>query len=323
MSVPMQMVIRNYDQITPILAGDVLPQNVDLRLDRTTPIADFVLNETFDAGETSFAGYLREIASGNQEFIALPIFVTRGFRQRCFFVHRDSPIQSLADLAGKRVGTNGWPDTGNTWSRALLRASNVDISGMHWVIGHIDGIIDQVFGHRVTAPPDLDNVELAPEDTTLQEMLLNGDLDALMIPWPPQEFHNDGGRVRRLFSDYRAAEQAYAREVGFWPAHHLIAVRRSFADQHPAAVSALYTAMDESRRLMEERRWALADTTPWLLKEFEDTNATLGSDWQAYGVEPNKAMVAALCSELYEQGILDVYVEPDKVFAEFESRFSS
>lgn len=323
MSVSLRMVIRNYDQITPILAGDVAPRDVDLLLDRTTPIVNFVHDESYDAGETSFASYLRGLASGNRSFVALPVFVTRGFRHRCFFVHRDSPIETIADLAGKRIGTNGWPDTGNTWSRAILRASKVDITGIHWTIGHIDGIIDQIFGHQVSAPPDLDNVELAPENRTLQEMLLGGELDALMIPWPPQEFHTPGGQVRRLFQDYRTAEQEYAREVGFWPAHHLIAVRRQFAEQNPKAVRSLYEALDESRKLMEERRWALADTTPWLLNELEETVATLGRGWQAYGVESNSAMVRTLCSELYEQGIVDARIDPDIVFEDFQSLMSA
>jgi 4,5-dihydroxyphthalate decarboxylase len=317
MTVDVHMVIRNYDQITAILAGDVTVSGVNLHLDRVTPIAEFAGNRSFDVGETSFAGYIRGLVSGNRDIVGLPVFVTRGFRHRCFFVQRDSAITTVSDLANKRIGTNGWPDTGNTWSRAILRREGVDLNSIDWVIGHIDGIVDQIFGHRVTAPPDLPNVRLAPEDHTLQEMLLTGDLDALMIPWPPQEFHLPDSRVRRLFADYRQAEHDYARAVGYWPAHHLIGVRREFLDQHPDAVRSLYSALDESRTLMEQRRWALADTTPWLLAELEETEAVLGKNWQKYGVEANSTMIAALCSELNEQGITDNLIDPDSLFEDF------
>jgi 4,5-dihydroxyphthalate decarboxylase len=320
-NVHVHMVIRNYDQITPILAGDVVPEGIELTLDRTTPIANFLDDNSFQAGETSFSGYLRSLAAGDRSIVGLPIFVTRGFRHRCFFVRRDSGISSLGELEGKRIGTNGWPDTGNTWSRALLRAEGVNLDDIEWHIGTIDGVIDQAFGHRVSAPSDRGNVHMVPEDRTLQDMLLADELDALMIPWPPQRFHEPDSPVVRLFSEYRRVEQEYARNAGFWPAHHLIGVRADFVDRYPEAVKSLYAALDQSRRMMEERRWALADTTPWLLTELEETTSILGVSWQAYGVEPNRRMVRALCEELRAQHIIDEAIVPETVFADFESLF--
>src|SRR5690606_34333570 len=123
--VPILIVIRNYDSITPLIAGDVRADGVDLRLDRATPMAQFTRDPAFQAGEMSFAQCLRRLAEGDDEFIGLPLFVTRGFRQRCFFVQRNSSLTSLDDLAGTRIGIDSWGATGHTWNRALLREAGI------------------------------------------------------------------------------------------------------------------------------------------------------------------------------------------------------
>lgn len=316
-NVHIRLVIRNYDQITPIMCGDVVAEGIDLELDRDASMAAFLEDDTYHAGEMSFSGYLRRLAAGDKSTIGLPIFLARGFRQRCFFVRRDSGIHDLKDLAGKRVGTNGWPDTGNTWSRALLRAAGVQIQDVQWWVGTIDGVTDQVFGHRVTAPNLPANVALAGVGRTLEDMLLADDLDALMIPWPPRRFHEPDSPIVRLIPDYRRVEQEYARRVGFYPAHHLLGVRANVLTQHPEAIRSLYEAFERSRQLAEERRWLLADTTPWLLPELEEVQDVLGSNWQAHGLEPNQQMIRALCQEIYEQGLVAQPIDPDDVFADF------
>src|SRR5687768_16135573 len=117
------LVIKDYDHLAPLSAGDVVAEDLDLRLDRDTPGA---LDRTLDdpsvhVGELSFARHLARLSQDDHSFVGIPIFPTRAFRQRCFFVRRDSDLCALKDLAGKRIGTNEWPATGNTWSRALLR----------------------------------------------------------------------------------------------------------------------------------------------------------------------------------------------------------
>lgn len=310
-------VTRDYDVLTPLLTGDVVPEGIELQFDRSTPIGAFRDDEEFQAGEMSFSGYLRQLDSGGTDIIGLPIFIMRGFRQRCFFVRRGSDLASLSDLAERRIGTNGWPDSGNTWSRSLLRAEGVDIAGISWHVGPIDGTTDQAFGHRFSNDGLPDNVKPLPEGESLVGMLVAGELDAMMVPWPPRGFYEPDAPVVRLLPDYRNAEEEHARRVGFCPGHHVVGVRASVLENDPWIAGSLFQAFETSRKLTEGRRLALADTTPWLLADLERTAGILGPDWQAGGVEPNRAMIATFCAEMHAQGIIGQRLDPDDVFQEF------
>ncbi len=312
-----RMVIRNYDVITPLVAGDIVPEGIDLEFDRVSSIGAFHSDATLDAGEMSFSGYLRQLDAGNAEVVGLPIFIMRGFRQRCFFVKRGSTLATLGDLDGKRIGTNGWPDSGNTWSRSLLRAEGIDIGNIEWFVGPIDGATDQAFGHRFSTEGFPENVRSTPEGAALVELLAAGDLDAMMVPWPPRGFYEQDSPVIRLLADYPSHEEAYARQVGFCPGHHVIGIRSSALEKDPWIAQSLLDAFETARKLAEERSWMLADTSPWLLSDLERTSAILGADWQINGVEPNRAMIDTFARELHAQGIVQQQFDADAVFASF------
>ncbi|HUG13891.1 MAG TPA: ABC transporter substrate-binding protein, partial [Thermomicrobiales bacterium] len=268
-------------------------------------------------GEMSFSKYLIGLSAGDRGFVGLPLFVMRAFRHRCFFVRRDSGVSSFADLAGKRIGTNGWPDTGNTWSRAALRAAGAGIDSITWWVGPIDETVEQAFGHApATSVPE--GVNVVPRGRTLAGMLVDGDLDAMMVPWPPSVFYEPDSPIARLFPDYRAVEAAYFRSTGIYPGHHILGLRREVVDAHPWVARRLYDAFEESRLLSQAKRLMLTDVTPWSLADLEETVATFGRDWQPNGVEANRAMVEAFCEEQFAQRLVARKVDADTVFAEFE-----
>ncbi len=311
------LVTRSYDVLMPLVCGDVVAEGIDLNLDRKTSIQHFMVDPTFQAGEMSFSQYLIRTSQGERDFVGLPLFVMRGFRHRCFFVLRGSGLQSLKDLAGKRVGTNGWPDSGNTWSRAALREQGVGIHEIEWWVGPTDDPAYDSLGHRprLTLPS---NVRYAAAGQTLQDMLLGGELDAMMCPWPPRVFHEPGSQIVRLIPNYRQVEQDYARRLGFYPAHHIIALRRQVVERDPWVARSLYQAFERSRLQAQENRRFLADTTPWLLADLEQSTELLSADWQANGVEPNLRMIETMCQEELAQGLIAQPLDSRAVFAEFE-----
>lgn len=315
----LKLVARDYDVITPLLTGDVVPEGIDLEIDRVSSIGAFRTDESFQAGEMSFSGYLRHLDSGGTEIVGLPIFLMRGFRQRCFFVRRGSEPSSFSDLRGKRIGTNGWPDSGNTWSRSLLRAEGVDIEEIEWVVGPIDGVVDETFGHRVSSAGLPAHAQVAPDGETLVGMLVAGALDALMMPWPPQSFYQPDSPVVRLLPDYRQEEEEYARRVGFCPTHHILGVRATVLEEDPWIAASLFRAFEEARKLSEQRRLVLADTSPWLPADLERAVEILGPDWQANGVDGNEAVIDAFCEEMHAQGITQQRITKEAAFERFTS----
>jgi 4,5-dihydroxyphthalate decarboxylase len=236
----------------------------------------------------------------------------RGFRQRCFFVQRDSPLREIAELRGKRVGINEWPATGNTWARALVRDQGVPIDSVFWLVGQVAEGYKPVPDDRLPA-----GVEYAPRSRLLVDMLGCGEIDALLCPWPPEVFYAPNSAVRRLYPDFPSVEKAYFQRTGIYPGHHIVVLRRDLVEAYPEVVGALYTAFDEARRTAEHNLRAMAEILPWLLFELEEDTRLIGRELNPYGQAPNQGMIEAFCEELFAQALVRERVDPDLPFAEF------
>lgn len=313
-NVPVTLVTRNYAYVQPLAAADVRAEGVDLNLVRTWDALPRVAANSPDVhgGEASFGRYLLGLAAGDRSLIGLPIFLMRGFRQRCFFVRADSSLHDVTDLAGKRVGINEWPATGNTWARALLRDQGVDIWSVRWVVGQVSA------GYKPVPNDPLPRGVERDADRMLVDMLAAGEIDALLCPWPPAGFYDANSLVRRLYSDFARTEQAYYQRTRIYPGHHVVVLRRDLVEAHPEVVGALYTAFDEARQMTEASFRTIAEILPWLLAELEQDTRVMGQELHPYGVEPNRHMIEAFCAEQFAQGLLPDRLEPTRAFAEFE-----
>ena len=309
------MVSYNWDYLQPIACGDVQPEGIDLIMERGNSLTRISSDPSIDATETSLSLYLIGLSRGERDLVGVPIFMMRAFRHRCFLVRRDSPLQDFSDLVGKRIGTDGWANSGNTWSRAAMRERGVDIASIEWVVGPPDETTPMMRNaHAVTYPP---YVSAAPQGKTLVGMLLAGELDALMIPFPPQGSFTTESPIVHLFRDYRTVEKAYFQRVGYCPGHHVAVLRRSVFESDPTIAPRLLAAFEESKRRWREDRRKLADTTPWVLMELEETAMLLGEDWQPYGIEANRTMLATFCAEQLAQGLVTEPLSPDTAFADY------
>ena len=200
-NLPVTLATRDYDYVLPLALGDVTAEGIDLTLIRDFGALPRVLQDSaIHGGEASFSRHVQRLAGGDTSFVALPAFVMREFRHRNFFVRRDGGLRATRQLAGTRIGMDAWPNSGNTWSRGLLRAAGVGVDAVRWVVGPINP------GEKA-APPDAlpPGVEAAPAGRSLQEMLLTGELDVIISAWSPAGFGQPGSPIVRLYADFRTA----------------------------------------------------------------------------------------------------------------------
>lgn len=303
-----------WDHVTLLRTGEIRPQGWNLWLESHDRVWDWCEDKSYDAGELSFSRYLQALRQGDDRVVALPLFLMRSFRQRCILVPKGSTLRTLPDLAGRRIGVPGWADTGNTWTRALLREAGVSLSDVDWTVGLAFPGVAQTIRHD--AVPS--GVRLLESSQNLLDELLADRLDCAFYPFMPPDFHRRDHPLRHLFDDFVAEEQAYYRRVGYSPGLHLLGVRRTLLERRPWLAQELFELFGRARRTWIERRSYYADSTPWQQHDVERSLAAFDGDWMVDGVEANRVMTAAFCAELFDQRIVADPIDPAIVFAGFE-----
>ena len=319
-NLPLKLIVYTHDHLNPLVTRDVVPEGLQVEFDRKAPLGALYQDPTVQGGETSLGLYMLRTSQGDRDWVGLPVFPMRQFRHRCFLVRRGSPMYGQTDLKqleGKRVGIDGWPNSGNTWTRVLLREAGVDIWKINWVIAPVEGA-----GHHgpstAGAPADVpDNVVAGPAGRSLVELLLANEIDVLVTAFLPSGFFESDSPLVHMLPDYRAAERAYYERVGYCPAHHLLTLRRDVVERDPWIVRSLFDAFNESKRVWREQRRRLQDTSPWLLVDLEESAALFGGDWNPYGLEPNLKMLTDFCQDQFAQRLVTAPVDPAAAFADF------
>lgn len=297
-----RVAVRDWDYLTPLALGDIKPAKFELELHRVTSLDGDLANSTeYDAGEVSFSRYAQSVARGDCSLLAIPHFLMRGFRQRCIITTKNSPLSGLEQLAGKRIGLTGWQDSGNTWTRALLREVGIEIEDASWFVGRLTA--EQPIEDRLGGFGRPGRIEAAPGERPLIELLQAGELDAIFTAFMPEGFFDADSDLRQLQVDFCRAEIDYFNRVGYVPGIHLLAFKPALVEEFPWLPAALSEAIDHSAQLWLEKRIKYADTTPWLLDELRRTAQSLPADWNKNGYAANIAMIDGFAEELYRQGI--------------------
>ena len=319
MAVPVTLACGAYDRTLPLALGDVRAQGVDLTYLPMHPEEVFwrmLRHCEFDAAEMSMSSYLLRRSRGDDSLLAIPVFTSRMFRHSCVWVNAEVGIQRPQDLKGKRMGVPEYQVTAVVWIRGFLQDDyGVAPSDMKWYQG---GLIQP--GRVEKLAVAIPGVSIAPirADQTLSELLATGEIDALMAPRPPSTY--DGGRVRRLFEDFRSVEADYYQRTRIFPIMHAVVIRRELLDQYPWLARSLYDAFVEAKqrtmRNLVNYPSALVTSLPWQLAETEATRALMGDDFWPYGVELNRATLEALARYSHQQGLAEREIKVDEMFAE-------
>lgn len=315
MNFSLRLAVRDWDHITPLALGDVKSNLVQLNLSRVNQLLDppeLEVNNQYDGGEVSFSQYVQYRAAGGEVMVGIPHFVMRAFRHRCIITTTGSSLQHIAELKGKRIGLTGWPDSGNTWTRALLRRVDIDINDAEWYLGRLtdeEPIIDRLNGFGRPG-----RINELPEDESLVSALKSGKLDVVFTPFMPKGFYDPESGLRQLLPSCRSEEVSYYKEVGYVPGIHLLVVKKEILAARPWLRQEISQLFDRSTEMWIQKREKYADTTPWIIDELRRTSEDLRKDWSANGFTKNYKMVGDFARELHAQGILTKAMTPEEIF---------
>jgi len=317
-NVHLTLAINDYDHVRDLVSGAVPVEGVDLtclHFDVEETFFRFARFREWDVSEFSLAKYCSLRAAGDDTIDAIPVFPSRSFRHSAIFVRADGPVDDPAALAGGRIGVPEWTQTATVYGRGLLEHEyGVEVRGVRWFRagtnepGRVEGIS--------LAPPEGVSLTAVP-DRTLNEMLLAGDLDAVIAAHPPADFEAGNGRIVRLFSDYRAVEERYYEQTGIFPIMHVVAIRRDALAEHPWIAMNLLTAFEEAKRRSLTRALdanAPRYPVPWGPANAQLARELIGPDFWPYGIEANRTTLEAFLGFAHEQGVCARPLGPEDLF---------
>jgi 4,5-dihydroxyphthalate decarboxylase len=307
-----------YDRTARLLTGEVRPVGIDLTY-LPTGIEELFWRQgkygEFDASEYSSGAYLASAEDPEYGFTALPVFPSRAFRHSAIYVNADAGIRSARDLEGRVVGTPEWSQTGSLYARGILREHyGVDIGSIRWRTGGVQQAGRQEKS-RVSPPPEFEVKPLA-QGRTLQQALLDREIDALITARPPLAFTEGNPGIRRLFANYRDEESAYYEKTGIFPIMHLVIVRKSILAACPWVANNLCAAFERARHpavdvLLDSA--VSSNSLIWESAYAEEERARFGDPF-AYGVDENRTTLDAFCRYGYEQGFTSRLLAPEDLF---------
>jgi 4,5-dihydroxyphthalate decarboxylase len=308
----------DYDHVRDLTNGVVRADGIVLSA-FNFPIEEityrFIKSREWDISELSCGKFIGYASQGNSPFIGIPVFPSRVFRHSSIYVRADRGIASPKDLEGKTVAIPEWAQTAGIYTRGFLaETAGVDLTKIKWVQA---GVNDPGREEKVEfkLPPGMQYQQR--RDSSISAMLLSGEADAALSARVPDAFSKGGGKIVRLYPDYRSAEMAYHAATGIYPAMHIITMRRAVFERYPWVAMNMFKAFDAAKNRSLAR---IRDLTasgiplPWASTIADDLAKNFGNDPFPYGLEENRKTLEAFCRFSFDQGVTAKKMTPDDLF---------
>jgi 4,5-dihydroxyphthalate decarboxylase len=310
--------IGDYDQVSDLTSGRISVPGVRLRplhLPVEQIFGRLAAGAEWEISEFSMGKFSSMVAAGEDSLVGLPIFPSRVFRHSSIYVGSDSSLAAPEDLAGKRIGIPEWAQTASIYTRGILAEHHgVALDGVQWFQAGVNepGRREKV---RLSLP---EGVSVTPvPDRSLSEMLVSGQLDAVMSARPPAPFTDGMGTIRRLIADYPAVERAYFDKTGVFPIMHGLVLRRDVHERHPWVARNLLEGFEAAKQASLVR---MRDVTaswlplPWIAARTAEAEVMFGEDPWPYGVESNWNTLDTFLRYGFEQGTCVRRLAPEELF---------
>lgn len=258
----------------------------------------------FEICEFSLANYLTLRAAGETWLTAVPVFPMRAFRHGLAVTRKESTLESLNALSGKRVGVEDYSMTAAVWFRGLLQDDyGVDPQSITWVTR-----AKQRF-------PFPEGARVEKTERPLEDLLCDGAIDAMLgfghrdPRLPPGE-----RRLRPVLRDVLTEERTYFERTGIYPINHTVVIRSDVFDRNRATAAAVCAAYQHAKEQAYARELGTT-LVPWGKLEWTRTFDLFGGDPLPYGLDAtNRLVVGRLARYLREQRFIAEEPDLESVF---------
>jgi 4,5-dihydroxyphthalate decarboxylase len=318
-NVRLTLAINDSDQVRDVLSGVVQIDGVDLTpliLEAEEIFFRFSRNREWEITELSMGKYTTLRARGDDSVMAIPVFPSRSFRHSAIYVRPDGPRDDPSALAGKRIGIPEWSVTATVYARALLAHEyDVRLEDIEWIQGGTNEP-GRVEGIEIDPPAGMTIV--AERDRSLSDLLMAGEIEAIIAPHAPDPFVDRSGRIVQLFTDSEAVEADYFRRTGIYPIMHAVVLRGDVYREYPWVAGNLLKAFTAAKERSLVRAFdgnVPRSPAPWGAARARRDEQLFGRDFWPYGIEPNRTTLEAFVTYMHEQGLCDRVLSPEDLFA--------
>ena len=315
-----------YDRTRALFDGRVRPEGIDLDIWSTFNVGEImermVRDRQFDVSELGITYYLRTLDLPEPPFIAIPVFPNRFFRHSAIFVNTTRGIRTPRDLVGRPVGElQRYGHDAGIWAKgALSDEFGVPANSIEYYVGGLERTGDQPDWAPFVPPANVTIHNLAA-DQGLDNMLVNGEIDALFTAHVPPSARKNPDRVQRLFPDFEEVERNYYARTGIFPIMHTVVIRREVYENNRWIARAIMTAFEQAKAVAM-KAYNASDVffnaptmIPWFVALREKNRALMGDNYWPYGIEGNRKTLEACLRYHLEQGLLKRSYSVEELFA--------
>jgi 4,5-dihydroxyphthalate decarboxylase len=302
----------DYEIVRPLKEGLVQPDGIELTIltamDSTTRHWRFLRKNEFDVAEVSSSSYIISRDRG-MPFRAIPVFLHRRFRHGFIFINTTKGITKPTDLIGRRVGVKSYQVSAILWMRGILEQEyGVPHQSIEW-FSELDEDVE-------FNPPKGLKLTRIPEEKSIETMLADGEIDALIHPDIIEPILEKDPRVGLLFPDCKKEEMAYFKKTGIFPIMHVMGLKAELAERYPWIAPNLYKAFDAAKAIaMKKMRNPRIVPLAWYQEAWEEQEAVLGPDPWQYGLgAANTKNLETLVGYSHEQGLISRRIPLDELF---------
>jgi 4,5-dihydroxyphthalate decarboxylase len=301
-----------YDYLQPLRDGQIQPEGIDLNL---ITVESGIRHERmfhhgeYDACEFSMSSYL--VAAGRTWTGCKPfLFPAPNVGSQVLLYPRGIGIKKPADLKGGRIGLRSYENTLALVTKGMLMNSyDLGVTDVTWVI-----INKETVGPKLPASI---KVEFLEGKRKLEDLLVEGKVDAEVEPDLPQRWIRGEGTVERLFPDFENEEKAYYQRTKIFPIMHPVVIKKEILERDPWVATSLYEALLASRRAYNEfmeqpHRLSFA----WGRSYLEEERKFFGKDPFYQGFKENYNDVQNLIRFADQQGMLARKLTVEELFTD-------